>query len=208
MLARLQSRLRAADPYLRGAAWFFVVFSLAHLLWATVAKFGDPSGLVSLYRSDEIHQASGLVYDGWFGLFQVCFQLLAVAAAAVVSVTPWTRARRVAHAALVGWSGWWALSLSGLAAADHQATTFGQAMLLSVLFLCTLYRASIAWPQRPAKTTGFIDPPQRPSRKRQLIDATQRWTARAKDASRAAAQRVAAKWPRRATPAADPPTKA
>jgi hypothetical protein len=130
------------------AAWFFIVVSLAHLVWV-IGVGGD--GTTKLYHT----AVGGYSYDGWGltytntpGLLLAIGQALAVTAAAVATVLPWGRTwryRRLGHVVLCGWAALWALNLLWLASIDHQLDSIAQAALLSLLFGCTAYRATMGW---------------------------------------------------------------
>jgi hypothetical protein len=139
-------------------AWFFIVVSLGHVLWATGHKWSEPASTYKLYHAivgDHSYDAWGLTYAGIPGLITVTAQLLVITAAAAATVLPWPRRlryRRIAHGILVGWAALWALDLSWLASVDHQLDTTAQAVLLYVLAGCTGYRALMGWsPGRSAK---------------------------------------------------------
>ncbi len=144
-------------------AWFFIVVSLLHVSWAIAVMWGDPSGPTKLYHTvvgGVSYDAWGLTYTGILGLLFAIVQLLVVSSAAVTSLLPFDRtlkARRAAHLVLCGWSALWVLNLVRLAAIDSQIDSVAQAALLSVLFGCTLWRASSAWSPRRLKPTA--EPP-------------------------------------------------
>mgnify|MGYP001811943612 CR=1 FL=1 len=139
-------------------AWFFIVVSVGHVLWATGYKWSDPSGTYKLYHTvvgDHSYDAFGLTYAGIPGLVTATVQLLVISAAAAATVLPWPRRprwRRIGHGILVGWAALWALNLLWLASVDHQLDTTAQAVLLCVLAGCTGYRALMGWsPGRSAE---------------------------------------------------------
>jgi hypothetical protein len=146
-------------------AWFFIVVSLGHLVWAVGHKWSDPAGTYKLYHTildGHSYDAWGLTYSGTLGLLTVMGQTLLVAAAAVASVLPWPRTlklRRVGHGVLCGWAALWALNFMWLASVDHQLVSTAQATLLCLLLGCTGYRATMGW--SPGRSTTF--PPDTPS---------------------------------------------
>jgi hypothetical protein len=157
---------RGLHRFTIGAAWFFILVSLAHLAWVIGVKWSNPAGLVTLYQTsvgDEVYRAWGLAYAGMLGLLLALAQATAVIAATVLSVLPWRRGRRIGHIALVIWSGWWAGNLFALAAVDHQIDSVLQASLLTLLFGCTIYRARSARrktpPPAPRTEQVADDPP-------------------------------------------------
>lgn len=145
-------------------AWFFIVVSLAHVLWATGAQWSDPAGTSKLYHAvvnDYSYDPWGLTYTGVPGLVTVTVQLLVIAAAAAATVLPWPRTlryRRIGHGVLCGWAALWAIDLLWLASVDHQFDTTAQAGLLWVLLGCTAARAVMGW--SPRRIAG---PPDAPS---------------------------------------------
>ena len=134
-----------------GGAWLFIVFSLAHLAWVVWAKWGDPTGLTTLYQTtvgEEVHRAWALSYGGVTGLILALLQASAVSVAAIMSVRSRLRPRLAGHGILIAWSAIWMLNLIRLAALDMQIDTLCQASMMSMLFACTTVRA----------TTGFLPP--------------------------------------------------
>ncbi len=147
-----------------GGAWFFIVISLLHLLWAIGVKWQEPAGTYKLYHTvvgGVSYDAWGMTYTGVLGLLTAMAQALVVAAAAVASLLPFEktlRARRAGHLVLVGWSALWTLNLLWLAGIDHQLDSIAQASLLGVLFAGTAWRAYAGWsPGRWSKQIG--EPP-------------------------------------------------
>jgi len=190
-LRPLHHRLDQARPYVLGAAWFFVAFSLVQLAWVVSTKWGDPAGLTSLYMAttttgETIHPW-GLGYEGMLGLLVACVQFSVVGTAAIMSVLPTLRWRRLGHGVLIGWAGLWMLGLMKFAGADPAFDSFGAAALSSVLFASTVYRALPR--KRPAETPvatvefdlGFApeSEPQPASRRARAITAARRLGARA-----------------------------
>jgi hypothetical protein len=142
------------QPYHRftlGAAWFFIVVSLMHLGWVAAVKVANPAGLAAVYQTTvdgEIYSA--LSYDGWFGVAQVLLQGFLVVTAAVLSVLPWNRGRRLGHSVLTVWAGFWAVSLLRLAGLEGGFDTICQAGVASVLFGATGYRTLCGWSRKRA----------------------------------------------------------
>ena len=134
-----------------GAAWFFIVVSLAHLVFAVGVKFSEPSGTFKMYHAvvgDHSYDALGLTYTGIFGLLLAMFQTSVVAAAAVASTLPWPRTlrwRRIGHVVLMSWVGLWALNFIWLAGVDPGLNSFAQAAMACLLAACTAYRALAGW---------------------------------------------------------------
>jgi hypothetical protein len=168
MLQRIVPSRRSLGTFAIAGAWFFIVVSLGHLVWAVGHKWADPASTFKLYHTivdGHSYDAWGLTYSGVFGLLTVMGQLLLVGAAVVASVLPWPRTlklRRVGHGVLVGWAALWALNFMWLASVDHQLVSTAQATLLCLLLGCTGYRATMGWsPGRSAKlppdTPAFDD---------------------------------------------------
>jgi len=128
-----------------GGAWFFVLFSLAHLAWVIGAKWADPAGLTTLYQTtvgDETYRAWGLAYAGTLGLLLAMAQAAVVGAAAVMSLRARPKTRRIGHAILIAWAALWALNLMRLAGLDLQLDSFCQATIMILLLGSTVYRAA------------------------------------------------------------------
>ncbi len=161
-LDRLKPNGRSLGILAVGGAWFFIVVSLLHVSWAIAVMWVDPSGPIKLYHTvvgDVSYDAWALTYAGVVGLVFAILQLLVVSGAAVTSTLPFDRtlsARRAGHLVLCGWSALWVLNLVRLAAIDSQLDSVAQAALLSVLFGCTVWRASSGWSPRRSK------PPAKP----------------------------------------------
>lgn len=164
MLRRFVPSRKSLRTFAVAGAWFFIVVSLAHLLWAVGHKWSDPASTYKLYHTvvgDRSYDAWGLTYSGTLGLILVLSQALLVAAAAAASVLPWPRSlklRRIGHGVLCAWAALWALDLVWLASIDHQLDSTAQATLLCLLLGCTGYRATMGW--SPGRSTT---PPKTPS---------------------------------------------
>ncbi len=148
-LARgLDHAARRTPGFAVGGAWFFIAFSLAHLVWVIGVKWAGPAGLTTLYQTTiqaaggaETYRAFGLAYDGTAGLLLALVQFAAVGAAAIASTRSSGRACRWGHGTLIAWSGLWMIDLVRLAALDGRLDTTATAALLTALFACTVYRA-------------------------------------------------------------------
>jgi hypothetical protein len=128
-----------------GGAWFFVLFSLAHLAWVIGAKWGDPAGLTTLYQTtvgEETYRAWGLAYAGTLGLLLAIAQAVVVGAAAVMSLRSRPKTRRIGHAILITWAALWTLNLVRLAGLDLHLDSFCQATIMTLLLGSTVYRAA------------------------------------------------------------------
>jgi hypothetical protein len=157
MLRRFVPSRRSLKSFAVAGAWFFIIVSLAHLVWVAGQKWGDPAGATKLYHAvvdGRSYNAWGLTYTGTLGLMLALGQLLLVAAAAGASVLPWPRTlklRRIGHGVLCGWAALWAINLIWLASVDPQVDSTAQATLLCLLFGCTGYRAATGW--SPGRST-------------------------------------------------------
>jgi hypothetical protein len=127
MLRRVVPSRRSLKAFAVAGAWFFIVVSLGHLVWAVGHKWSDPAGTFKLYHTIvdcQSYDAWGLTYGGTLGLLTVVGQALLVSAAAVASVLPWPRTmklRRMGHGVLCAWAALWALNFIWLASVDHLA---------------------------------------------------------------------------------------
>ena len=147
-----------------GAAWFFIVISLAHLVFAVGVKFSEPSGTFKMYHAvvgDHSYDALGLTYTGVLGLLLAMLQTLVVATAAVASILPWPRTlrwRRIGHVVLTSWVGLWALNFIWLAGVDPTMESFAQTAVACLLAGCTGYRGLVGW--SPGCSTNLHDGPR------------------------------------------------
>ncbi len=164
-LTRFKPGRRSLERFAVGGAWFFIVVSLLHLLWAIGVKWAEPAGTFKLYHTvvDDIsYDAWALTYTGFVGLLLAMAQVLVVGGAVVASTLPFgrtLRVRRAGHLVLCGWSALWAINLLRLAGIDGQLDSFAQASLLCVLFGCTAGRASMGWSPKSWPTRMTEPPP-------------------------------------------------
>ncbi len=162
-LRRFKPNPRSLGAFAVGWAWFFIVVSILHVLWAITVMSGGDLGTYKLYNTvvDGVsYDAWGLTYTGVVGLVFAISQLLLVSSAAVTSTLPFDRtvkARHAGHLVLCGWSALWALNLTRLAFIDGELDSVAQSVLLSGLFVCTVWRASSGWSPRRSKLTA--EPP-------------------------------------------------
>ena len=140
-LSRFQPNPRSLGAFAIGGAWFFIVVSLLHVVWAITVMSGGDLGTYKLYHTvvgDVSYDAWGLTYTGVLGLVFAIAQLLTVSSAAVTSILPFERtvkARHAGHLILCGWSALWAFNLVRLALIDGELDSIAQSMLLSGLFV-------------------------------------------------------------------------
>ena len=209
MLRRIVPSGKSLKTLAVAGAWFFIVVSLGHLVWAVGHKWSDPAGTFKLYHTildGHSHDAWGLTYSGTLGLLTVMGQTLLVAAAAAASVLPWPRSlklRRIGHGVLCGWAALWALNFIWLASVDHQLVSTAQATLLCLLLGCTGYRATMGWspgrstapPDAPTMNDDDLDREPEPPRFMAFVSATRHKTAagldRVGDFAHKQAQRLA-----------------
>ncbi len=164
----IRNRLQPVHKLLISGAWFFVVISLLHLMWAAGMKMDNPDGIVTLYSTvvgQEVYDAWGLTYTGKMGLAQIFGQLLVVLAAVLASTTKssqpvFQKARRIGHTVLVVWAGWWAANLLYLTNMDREFGSMLQASMMVGLTISTLYRAGCGWNgcKAIAKSAPPVDP--------------------------------------------------
>ncbi|MHC4303458.1 MAG: hypothetical protein ACYSW2_03095 [Planctomycetota bacterium] len=165
MLRRIVPNRKSLRAFAVAGAWFFIVVSLGHLVWAVGQKWSDPAGTFKLYHAvvdGHSYDGWGLTYSGTLGLLTAMGQALLVAAAAAASVLPWPRTmklRRIGHGVLCGWAALWALNFVWLASLDHHLVPTAQATLLCLLLGCTGYRATMGRP--PGRSTSL--PPDAPT---------------------------------------------
>jgi hypothetical protein len=149
----IKNRFQPLHKLMISGAWFFVVISLLHLMWAAGMKIDNPDNVVKLYSTvvgEQVYDAWGLTYSGKMGLAQIFGQLLVVLAAALASTSKSNhpalqKARRISHTVLVIWSGWWAGNLLYLTNMDREFGSMLQASMMVALTLSTLYRAGCGW---------------------------------------------------------------
>ncbi len=162
-LIRFKPSPRSLGALAVGGAWFFIVVSLLHVVWAITVMSGGDLGTYKLYHTvvgDVSYDAWGLTYTGIVGLVFAIVQLLVVSGAAVTSTLPFDRtvkSRHAGHMVLCGWSALWALNLVRLALIDGELDSIAQSVLLSGLFVCTVWRASSGW--SPGRSKPTAEPP-------------------------------------------------
>ncbi len=145
-------------------AWFFVVVSLVQVLVAASVKWDDPGETFKLYHTvvdGRSYDAPGLTYTGVTGLVLAIVQAGLILAAALASTLPAGRflaARRLGHAALLGWAGLWTADLLWVAGIDRELDSMAAAMLMSLLMGCTAARAVLGWSPRHGRPPRSIPP--------------------------------------------------
>jgi hypothetical protein len=147
-LSKNWAALRHSGPTMSrvavGGAWLFIVVSLLHLLWVYSVKLPDPSGLTTLYQItvDAVtYRCPLLTFDGWPGLILAMIEGVAVIAAAVMSVLPVRRLRRIGHVTLLTWVGIWTTGLIYLALLEPgDVQGLGQAGAMTVFAGCSVWR--------------------------------------------------------------------
>ncbi len=175
-LSRFKPSPRSLGALAVGGAWFFIVVSLLHVLWAITVMSGGDLGTYKLYHTvvgDVSYDAWALTYTGIVGLSIAIVQVLVVTGAAVTSTLPFERtmkARHAGHMVLCGWSALWALNLVRLALIDGELDSIAQSVLLSGLFVCTVWRASSGWSPRRSTPTAEL-PADKPLWAEPALDA-------------------------------------
>ena len=146
--------------FARGAAWFFIVISLLNVAWIVALKWNDPAGVASIYQTtvgEETYRAWALAYDGLPGLMGALAQFVIVSFAAAMSSLGRGRVRRAGHGILIAWSALWMINLLRLASIDMRPDSVMQAAMFSMLFICTVARASMK--ARPTPGNAASIPP-------------------------------------------------
>lgn len=146
-----------------GGAWLFATGSLFPLLWLIGA--GGNGYVFHSGAGGHEHSVPLLAYSGWPGFLLLWAELLAVSGAIILTAAPrfvplkW---QRIGHGVLIGWNALWALGAWRLGVVDPGFWTF-QAMFLTVLGACTLYRAKRNWTPAPCVPTLIPDEPPSPA---------------------------------------------
>lgn len=171
MRINIQRILTVARPWLASVpryalmgAWFFAIASAFPLLWLVFEGQGNgtDSRVFSTTVNEVTHSIWGLTYSGIPGMILLWLELIALVAATVMTILPGsvslvgqhivTRMRRIGHGYLTGWAALWMVGTIYLAAIDPGFWTL-QAIFLTILFGCTLYRAIHEWPTK-SKNSG------------------------------------------------------
>lgn len=166
-LRRVIGMIRAWRDWLPGyataGAWFFAIGSMIPLLWLAVEGHGpgESSKVFATTVDGVSHSVWGLTYAGMPGTALLWMELLAVAAATIVTALPVSlplispqsalRLRRIGHGWLTGWASLWMLGTMHLASIDPGFWTL-QATFITALFGCTVYRAIRDWTPRNSQT--------------------------------------------------------
>jgi len=140
-------------------AWFFIGASLMPLVWAAVVEPADSVRILGTSVDGRQHAVWGLAYEGATGRALLWFELLAVGAAALATLLPIRRFRRLGHLTLIGWAGLWTIGAWGLATVSPGEWGPG-ALLLSALLGCTIFRAVDS--KRRRRVVTFRKTPEAP----------------------------------------------
>ena len=149
---RIRKFAHTANPgwtrrqWLLGAAWFFIAFSVVRLVTAIAVTSADPSASVAMVGGEDFSMPL-LTYSGGLGAIWAWLQTMIVAAAAIFTLTPVSRFRRIGHAVLLAWAGFWALGFFALTAVEGGFAPIVQSIAMTGLLACTAYRA---WSRPPA----------------------------------------------------------
>jgi hypothetical protein len=127
-----------------GGAWLFAVGSLFPLLWLLTE--GGNGAVFQTHTARGAHAIPLLHYSGVLGAMLIWAELLAVSGAFLLTVAPRVPGKfaRIGHVVLLGWSALWTLGTWRLATLDPGFWTV-QALFLSALSGCTVYRAWRNW---------------------------------------------------------------
>lgn len=159
--------LAHAPRYAIAGASFFAIASLIPLLWLMLegpSETGTSQVFGTNINAAE-HSVWGLTYSGTAGTLLLWMEIFAVIAANVMTLLPHrfggvlpqtlTRLRRIGHGYLTGWAGLWMLGAMHMASISPGFWTL-QAIFLSALFACTVYRAFREWPSNAPSPTETV----------------------------------------------------
>jgi hypothetical protein len=128
-----------------GGAWLFAIGSLFPLLWL-ISDGGAYGAVFRTTVGDHARTIPLLSYSGGIGMLLIWTEILAVAGSFILTAAPRVpmKLARVGHGVLVAWSLLWTLGTWRLATYSPGFWTF-QALFLSVLCGCTIWRAWRNW---------------------------------------------------------------
>lgn len=161
----IRHRLPRLPRYAVLGAWFFAIVSAIPLIWLMIEGQGSDSHsrVFGASVNGVMHTVWGLTYSGFFGSILLWLEFFALIAAIAFTALPGNfkfaprefmmRMRRVGHSYLTGWAGLWMLGTMYLAAVDPGFWII-QAMFITALFACTVYRAVREWNGNPSMRNG------------------------------------------------------
>lgn len=128
-----------------GGAWLFAIGSLLPLFWL-ISDGGADGAVFAAHVGDRSYSIPLLTYSGGIGMLLIWAEILAVAGAFILSAAPGVpiKLSRIGHGVLIAWSLLWTLGTWRLSFFSPGFWTF-QALFLTVLCGCTLWRAWINW---------------------------------------------------------------
>ncbi len=138
-----------------GGAWLFALGSLFPLFWI-VADGGADGAVFRANVEGGTFTVPLLTYSGGVGLLLIWAEIFAITGAFILAAAPRVplKLARIGHGVLIAWSLLWTLGTWRLALVGPGFWTF-QALFLSVLCGCTLWRAWVNW--RPTTSTSAED---------------------------------------------------
>lgn len=128
-----------------GGAWLFAIGSLFPLLW--LINDGAADGHVfGTTLAGHTYTIPLLTYSGGIGMLLIWAEILAIAGAFILTAAPRVplKLARIGHGVLIAWSALWTLGTWRLSVIDPGFWTV-QALFLSVLGACTVWRAWKNW---------------------------------------------------------------
>ena len=137
-------------------AWFFAIVSAILLIWLMLEGHGSDgsSQVFGVSINGVLHTVWGLSYTGFFGTVLLWLEFLALGVAIALTALPnnfkftraemTTRLRRAGLGYLTGWAGLWMLGTMYLASMSPGFWII-QALFITTLFACTVYRTVRDW---------------------------------------------------------------
>lgn len=141
-----------------GGAWLFAIGSLFPLLW--LINDGAADGHVfGTTVGSTTYTIPLLAYSGGIGMLLIWAEILAVAGAFILTAAPRVplKLARIGHGVLIAWSALWTLGTWRLSVIDPGFWT-AQALFLSVLGACTVWRAWKNWTPAPGSPSSSPSP--------------------------------------------------
>ncbi len=171
---RIAHHIARLHRFAIGGAWFFIVVSMLHLLYAISVKWNESAGVFKAYHTvvnDISYDAFGLTYAGTLGLLLALGQFGVVGVAAltgckgIVHIPILGRLNRfwgIGHLILISWAALWLGNFIWLASIDHAFDSYGQVFIMSILFICTSWRGLADWKQHRQHNHLPADQPPKP----------------------------------------------
>ena len=129
-----------------GGAWLFALGSLFPLLWLVNDGAAEGGKVFATTVGRHEYTIPLLTYRGGIGMLLIWAEILAVAGAFILTAAPRVplKLSRIGHGVLIAWSALWSLGTWRLSVIDPGFWTL-QALFLSALGACTLWRAWKNW---------------------------------------------------------------